>query len=239
MKLFKIDFSFIITILLIIFSPFQKYIIALLIALMIHEFGHIILAIIFKIKIYSIRLTAFGLFMDAEVVGLVFIKELLFYSSGILVGIIFSFIFKGIYCDMNKYIILVNLIPIYPFDGYQILKSIISYFNKYLATLYFCSLFGIIVALALVFLSFFTNTYILIGNLVYGLLLNILELRKTRYIYESFLLYRYLNETSFNKKYVKLSKVIWKCLYKYHNIYTYLGKNKINEDEILDLHYRP
>ena len=237
MKRFKFDYSFIITIILIIFSPYQKILLMLLGCLFIHELGHIFIAYIFKIKINSIKLTALGFFMDADVGRLSFLKEVLFYSFGIIIQCISLLFLSNEMYEITKYIILINLIPIYPFDGYQIIKCFISYIFKYKLSLYIINILGIIVAAIAFIYSLFSNVYLVSMNIFYGLVLNILELLKVRYIYESFVLYRYLNDVNYKKRYVSLEKNIWKHLYRYHNIYSYLGKSLINESEILDLHY--
>lgn len=126
----KINYSFIF---LLIFSLYIGYIDILLIfllCLILHEIGHIIFIIIYRIKIKKINLYAYGFSMLLDEMQFDSIKKyqkIIVFSGGLIVNLLLLIIFyKNTFGKYNLFLFLFNLLPIYPLDGYNILKQLIN-----------------------------------------------------------------------------------------------------------------
>lgn len=238
MKKFKIDISFIITIIVILFSPYQKIILPFFISLVIHELGHIIMAVIFKIKINCLKLTIFGMYLDVDTYKLNIKNELLLYLGGIIFNLLSLLIFRDSYRNFTLLIILFNILPIYPLDGFRVLKTIFSYFFSYKRSLIITSIISIIVSILVLIYKLKEADYLILFNIIYLILINLLELINVRYAYQTFLLDKYLNRYNHKKRFIKFNEYLINRLFRFHSIYTFLGDIIIDENDLLDLHYR-
>lgn len=100
-----------------------------------HELSHIFIASIFGKKISRLNFTLSGLNVnfyynvykeEKDVVS--YIKEIIIYLAGPISNFLLCFLFcynKMIF-EINICLALINLLPIYPLDGYNILKNIIN-----------------------------------------------------------------------------------------------------------------
>lgn len=123
----KINYSFI---LLLIFSMYIGYIDKLLIfflCLVFHEIGHILLTFIYKVKIKKIYLYAYGFSLaldDKQFNSINLYKRILIFSGGVIVNLLLYILFnKSLFGIYNLVLFTFNLLPIYPLDGYNILKQ--------------------------------------------------------------------------------------------------------------------
>ena len=237
MKRFKIHFSFYILFLCMILSRFQILYLKLLLLIFLHELGHILVASIFKIKINRIVLTGMGLFMDAETNDLSFIKGIIFYLSGLIVNLILLFFLKEEFKKINLFILIINLIPIYPTDGYNILNSIISYFVPYKISKYISNYLSLI--LSCIIFCYFINKmdFLLFVMLLYLVYLSIISIRNINFDYERFLLNRYLNNFDFKTKRINYKNNIDNMFYKYKIVEANLANKLIKEKDILKIKY--
>lgn len=137
----KIDFSFYLAALLAIFSRQVDVYLTYIIAILIHECGHLAFAGIFKWKLESFRLTAIGGFLSFENDLSRPLRQVFFVNLG---GVIFNFIFAMILMWVNGptsliytqfAIIIFNLLPIAPLDGSKILQSVLNKMLDYKKTL--------------------------------------------------------------------------------------------------------
>lgn len=237
MNKFKITPTLIITLLFILFSPYQKNIIGILIVLFIHELGHIIIALIFKIEINRISLTGFGFIMDSSEASL-FYKNIMFYFAGILFNLISLLFLNNELQYYAKILIIINIIPIFPLDGYQIIKTILSYFIPYKLTIKIVNILNVIL---LVFITIFLLPrfdYLCIINLCYLWFIEILNIKNQYIEYEKFLLKKYLYPNKFKIKKVKFINNRWNYLYKYHYAISNVGDKIVEETDILDYYYK-
>lgn len=108
----------------------------------IHELGHVLIAILLKFKIGTIKLLAIG--FNAEIEGLdnsSSIKEFLVVIAGPLTYFISMYLLEYLYkvdflsynayiqsVQVNKYNLFFNLLPLIPLDGGRLLKIIIDNF---------------------------------------------------------------------------------------------------------------
>lgn len=237
MKRFKIHFSFYILFLCMILSRFQILYLKLLLLIFLHELGHILVASIFKIKINRIVLTGMGLFMDAETNDLSFIRGIIFYLSGLIINLILLFFLKENFKKINLFILIINLIPIYPTDGYNILNSIISYFVPYKISKYISNYLSLI--LSCIIFCYFINKmdFLLFVMLLYLVYLSIISIRNINFDYERFLLNRYLNNFDFKTKRIHYKNNIDNMFYKYKIVEANLANKLIKEKDILKIKY--
>lgn len=237
MKKFKIDFSFYLLLFCFLFSPHQEKIFYLLFVIFIHEIGHIFFIFLYNIKIKKIRLYALGFLMDIDNENLNFIKELFVYFGGIIFNVIILFITPEYIHDYIFIIIILNLLPIYPLDGYMILKTILSYFIPYKVVLYLVNYLGLIILIIIFFYIFNLFDGLLIINFIYIFLVQLKEIKNINNHYNSFILRRFLNPPSFNERRIKIKLNPVKYIFKYHLFFFYVGNNKITELDILKLKY--
>lgn len=134
----KLHYSILLVFILCLFTRlFLEFIIFFLI-ISLHELGHITMALIFKQNIRSITLTALGGIVEIGFVKINTLKQLLINSSGVIFNGILLLTFNiippnpwhMIIINYNLLLIIFNLMPIYPLDGYRIFTNIISLFCK-------------------------------------------------------------------------------------------------------------
>lgn len=94
-----------------------------------HELSHIIFASIFGKKIRKIRLSIAGvcvIFNNNDDLELV--KKLIIYIAGPLSNICLAIAFYNIdfVFEINMFLAILNLVPVYPLDGYNITKSVLD-----------------------------------------------------------------------------------------------------------------
>ena len=110
---------------------------------MLHELGHFIVALIIRAKIIKFRITLFGINMQININDLSLNKKLALFFSGPLTNILimllsFKYHQNDIYtiyhfddvAYINIFLSLINLLPIIPLDGGNVLKSILECYIK-------------------------------------------------------------------------------------------------------------
>jgi len=171
--------------------------------ILIHEFGHFLVALLFKWKIDKVIILPFGgITIFKEHLDKPLFQEFLIAIAGPLFQFIFFVLFKGNqnFINYNIAILFFNLLPIYPLDGSRILNVI---FNKFISFKY-SHILSIIVSYIFVFLIIIftfklTNTLFLF--IILFIFLEIFkETIKHKYYFNKFLLERYLYDFEFKKK---------------------------------------
>lgn len=124
----KVNYSFIFLVLFSLYIGYFKYLLIMLICLLIHEVAHIILIKLFKVKITKFSLSLCGGLLEIdnhEFDNLSIIKKVIIYSSGIIVNLLLYILFNdSLFGKYNLILFLFNILPIYPLDGYNILKNL-------------------------------------------------------------------------------------------------------------------
>lgn len=119
-----------------------------------HELSHIVVAMFFGKKIEKIKLSIAGVCVTFNNGELEIVKNLIVYIAGPIANICLAIMFYNIefIFEINIFLALLNLMPIYPLDGYNILS------------LFFCK--RIIKNIEFIFLSllFLISFFILIMN---------------------------------------------------------------------------
>ena len=126
----NIDITFIIILLLFFISPkvhkLLYYYYACYLFIVHHELGHMCIATIVGKKVKEFKITMAGVCIRLdEGMGLVDsrILQILVYIAGPISNLVLAMIFKNnnMIFDVNIFLFLLNLLPIYPLDGYNIL----------------------------------------------------------------------------------------------------------------------
>lgn len=133
----KISYSFLILLIFSLYIGYINYLILFMLCLLIHEIGHLLFIKIFDVNILGFNLTIYGcnLKLDQKKYNsLKKIYKFLIYFGGILFNLItilvlkniIDFTNKNLLINMNMLLLIFNLLPVYPLDGYNILFLIIN-----------------------------------------------------------------------------------------------------------------
>ena len=182
-----------------------RFISYFMILIIVHELGHILVSLIFKWNIERIIILPFGgLTKYNEIINRPLTEEFLIAIAGITFQTIFFLLIKDYisykyFSIINCFIIIFNLMPIYPLDGSKILNilfnKITSYKNSLLFTIIISYIFIIIFSLV-----FFRVNKIISFILIF-LLIEVNKLYKERNVlFNKFLLERYLGDFKFKRK---------------------------------------
>lgn len=226
---------FLLTLLLFICIGRFRLIIYFMLLILVHELGHIIMSLILKWKIDRIIILPFGgLTKYNEIINKPLIEEFLVGISGILFQIIFykfihDYIDYKYFSPINYFIIIFNLIPIYPLDGSKILNvlfnKITSFKNSILLTV-------VVSYLCIIVLSLFLfNINKLLFMIFVFLFMEVNKLYKEKeLIFNKFLLERYLNNFKFRKE--KIINSVDKMKKDYRHLF-YLDNKYMTENTFL------
>lgn len=174
--------------------------------IIIHELGHFTAALIFKWKIESLILLPFGgVTIFKEYIDKPLKEELLIALAGPLFQIIFFLIFKEnqLFTNYNKFIIMFNLLPIFPLDGAKITNVFLNHFFSFKLSHKLTIIISIFTLLAY---HTFKHNLIFILVIIFLIIEIIKEIYKHKYYFNKFLLERYIYKFKFKK--VKIIKKI-------------------------------
>lgn len=105
---------------------------SVVIALIIHETGHLIAVIFLGIKFRRIKITLFGFNINVDLEELSFVKKFILFFSGPLFNLLMCFASaeRGYveFADINRFLFCANLMPVMPLDGGNICKSVLEAF---------------------------------------------------------------------------------------------------------------
>ena len=211
MKIIKFDYSTIFILLVLFLCGYIRIGLMIIFIVLFHELGHILTSIFFKYKIISVTIYPFGGItkLDKDI-NTSPNKEMLLALSGIIMQIILIPLVKiinihdyNLFMKYNLSIMIFNLLPIIPLDGSIVLKSILNKFFSFKKSYKLYIIFSIIFII-LYFLfnyKYSLNNYLIIGIFIYKIYVSIKEYK---YIYNRFLLERYLKK--YNFKYISTKK---------------------------------
>ena len=168
----KINYSFLLLIIISLYIDCFTQLLIFISALFFHELGHVIVCLLFNIKINGFYLGVFGgkLILNNDFYILSKYKKIIIYLSGILVNFLLYYLFKNtLFSYCNLILFLFNILPIYPLDGYNIIDVIISKKSlNNISVLFICLLFIygyyndyyslVIIDIYLIFKNLFDNT---------------------------------------------------------------------------------
>lgn len=134
----NIHYSFLFLIIVGLFANLLKEIIIFSFIILLHEASHAIMGLIFKKKIKRITITMIGGIIEISDNFTSFLKEFIINISGILMNFIILLLsllikntyYKELIFNFNLLMILINILPIYPLDGYRLLSDVIYYYDE-------------------------------------------------------------------------------------------------------------
>jgi len=171
--------------------------------IIIHEFGHLSGAIIFKWNIKNVILLPFGgITIFEEQIDKPLLQEFIITILGPIFQIVFLVTFKGniyfYYCNIA--ILLFNLLPIYPLDGSKLLNiffnTIVPFKYSHVLTL----LFSIVTIFFVIYISIFTYNFVFFLFAFFLVVEVIKEISKHNLYFNKFLLERYLYDSRYKKR---------------------------------------
>ena len=216
MKIIKIDLFTIYFLLILLLSGYIKVGLIILFIVLMHEIGHLITIRYFKYKIIDCTIYPFGGITKIEKdINTPVKKEFLIAISGILMQVTLQIIIfflpinsltKAIFYKYNLSIMFFNMLPIIPLDGSIILKSVLNkYFSFKNSYIIYLVLSSISIILYMGFNYWYSiNNYFIIFLFIYKTYESI---KNYKYIYNRFLLERYLNNYKFNNISTKVGKL--------------------------------
>lgn len=209
-KTFFLDKTFLILMFIVFLTGLFKEFSIIFSLIIIHELGHFLVAKLFKWKIDKIKIYPYGgCVLFNESLNKPIYQEFLILVSGPLfqmIGYLFftylftnGFIFYKDYLAIKSYnytLLTFNLLPIYPLDGGKIFNLICNFFVSYKKG-----------NKIVIFISYLISIMVLILNKNYNQILMIIlllieitkYLKNQNFLYNRFLLERYLNNYKFKK----------------------------------------
>lgn len=233
---FKVNLAFYIYAVILILSGYINYLVIYLFILITHELGHIITIKLLKYKIESITLLPCGGIITTNInLNIKSFHLFLISISGIVMQLLLLIFVKDngsynydIFYKLNISLIIFNLLPIIPNDGYKILLSINENIFKYRIT----QILSIIISFISLFILFYITKNIIIFVTLY--IFNIKNILEYKYIINKFLLERHLYKTPYKRsKYIKSVKDIYKC----RKNYIKYDKIVLEEEILLDKYF--
>jgi len=208
----KINYLTYFLIFLCLLTGLFKNIILILLIILVHELGHVFFITKLKYAINKIEIYPFGGITEvSKDLNSPTNHEIIIASGGFIFQLFLWLIFvllynsnvinEQLYITFNTYnwaILLFNLLPIIPLDGHIILKSILEKYLSFKQAYYliiFISILGIIFYLQYNYV-YSLNNYMIITLLIYK---TIISLKNYKYIYNRFLLERYINIYPYKK----------------------------------------
>ena len=238
-NIFKINIFTYILLILSLLSGYGREMLIIYFILIIHEIGHYIFFRYYNIEVNKIVMYPYGGMIDNNMLINTNSKKVLIISlSGIFIQIILYFIifllykigfvessFYNMFFKYNLYIILFNLIPIYPLDGFKVLNSLLELVLSFKLSLKFSIIFNFIfIMLFFLYLYIFKiNNYIIIIFLLCSL---VNYIKSIKYIVNKF----YLERVIYDIKYDGIVSVSSKDNM-FKNKYNYI--NGIGEEYVL------
>lgn len=205
----------------------------IIILLFLHELGHFLFLNIFKFTVEEINVYPFGATINfSEHQNDFLYKKLLVASGGILVNLLLIVVLLPFpkWFWFNNFVILINVLPLFPLDGGRILNNLMEYFMPYRYAKKVCVVGGLIISLVVILMVMFFYLRI------YLLLLALLIFKFNYEHYQNLKLDWVLFTT--NKYFypnAKLPKKRVKHWWKHPVFSTYSGKNNIYDFSSYDL----
>ena len=230
----------IITVFIFILIGRFKFIIYFMMLISIHELGHILVSLIFKWKIDKIILLPFGgLTKYNNLINISLLEEFLVSISGIIFQLMFykvihTYIDYKYFSYTHYFIIMFNLLPIYPLDGSKLLNilfnKITSFKNSILLTI-------IVSYISIILLSFVLFDINKLFYMVFVFLF--IEVNKLysdkELIFNKFIFERYVHNLNFKKE--KVVKSVDNMKKDYRHLF-YINNKYVTESTYLQAMFK-
>ena len=231
-----------------VISGYYINLIAITSLLLIHELGHYTAAKLLKFKVLKIVIYPFGgITKIHDLINKDINEEILVATSGVIFQFIFYLIIVylnhiniirdytlNIYTLYNNQIIFFNLMPIYPLDGSKIINLLLSKFFNYNLSNKLTIMISLIGMSLFILTSSYNHNYSYIMVLSVLIIYNYKFIKQLKYIYNRFLLERYLYNISYPK--IKIINNGNK-MYKNNSHIIKVNNNYITEKKYLSKYY--
>lgn len=231
-----------------VISGYYINLIAITSLLLIHELGHYTAAKLLKFKVLKIVIYPFGgITKIHDLINKDINEEILVATSGVIFQFIFYLIIVylnhiniirdytlNIYTLYNNQIIFFNLMPIYPLDGSKIINLLLSKFFNYNLSNKLTIMISLIGMSLFILTSSYNHNYSYIMVLSVLIIYNYKFIKQLKYIYNRFLLERYLYNISYPK--IKIINNSNK-MYKNNSHIIKVNNNYITEKKYLSKYY--
>ena len=242
----KIEFhyTFIIIALGFVLAGYFSNLIVFTSIIIIHELGHIITGLHFKYKLDKVIIYPYGgMTKFNTIINTNINKDILVAISGVIVQSIYFILITILYTKgyireyiynlftiYNKSILLFNILPIIPLDGSKIINLILSKYLYYNLSNKLTIIISFITIIIILITRIYEYNYSFI--IILGILMkNIYDFYKNlEYIYNKFILERYLYKIKYPKKKIIKNK---KKMYKNKSHYFYINNQLLKEDDYL------
>ena len=244
-KIYISPFLYLFAFFCILFGLFKMFLIVYLIIIM-HELGHITMALLFKYEIIKINIYPFGGYTIFNYdLNTNFISEFMLFIGGILFQLLLYFIFN-IYVDNTSYIyklfinynitlILFNILPIIPLDGSKVLNILLNTIfpfdlsNK-------ITIFISYITSILLFIVYYKNINVVIMVILF-IVFTYKESKNNKYIFNRFLIERYIKNLRFkNNNFIFGNNA--KSIKKYKNNVFIINNKYVIEKELIKERYK-
>lgn len=228
-------FFSLVVIVCLITGNFKNFILFMSIILF-HELGHITIGSLFKWKIEKIVILPFGgLTIFNECINRPILEEFLVCIAGPIFQIIYYAIVSSfINIKIIHYSLLIfNLLPIVPLDGSKLLNVILNKFFPFYLSNILTNIISFIGSFLCIFTIIIGNWNLLLSLTIFLLIFKtIKEFKNINYIFNKFLLERYINPVDITRM-RKINGLNLKKMYRdYKHIFTY-NKKYYTEREII------
>lgn len=129
----KIHYSLIFLLILSLFTGSFLNILGIIVCIFLHELGHISMLIKYKVKIKYLELSIIGGIIEIEKKELMLYQKLMIDGIGIIINLIIIILISILNLETlnyliayNLFMIVFNLIPIIPLDGYKLLNDVLT-----------------------------------------------------------------------------------------------------------------
>ena len=231
-----------------VISGYYINLIAITSLLLIHELGHYTAAKLLKFKVLKIVIYPFGgITKIHDLINKDINEEILVATSGVIFQFIFYLIIVylnhiniirdytlNIYTLYNNQIIFFNLMPIYPLDGAKIINLLLSKFFNYNLSNKLTIIISLMGMSLFILTSSYNHNYSYIMVLSVLIIYNYKFIKQLKYIYNRFLLERYLYNISYPK--IKIINNGNK-MYKNNSHIIKVNNNYITEKKYLSKYY--
>lgn len=231
-----------------VISGYYINLIAITSLLLIHELGHYTAAKLLKFKVLKIVIYPFGgITKIHDLINKDINEEILVATSGVIFQFIFYLIIVylnhiniirdytlNIYTLYNNQIIFFNLMPIYPLDGAKIVNLLLSKFFNYNLSNKLTIIISLIGISLFILTKSYNHNYSYIMVLSVLIIYNYKFIKQLKYIYNKFLLERYLYNISYPK--IKIISNGNK-MYKNNSHIIKINNNYITEKKYLSKYY--
>ena len=234
-NIFKVHYLFYLGALISAILGYFKPFILISLLIIVHEFGHFLVAFYYKWRIKEVIIFPFGgVTVFNEYLNKPLKEEFLILIMGPLFQIIFYYLLTFLfgYNDSlrfyNYLLLSFNLLPIYPLDGYRLINLILNFFLPFkishIISLIISLIFIIIISLNLNFIFSILMFILFIKN--------IQELKNHKMIFNKFIIERYLNNFKFKKTKIIKGNNFNKIKRDYKHLFL-INKKYYLEDQIL------